>query len=217
MAQQRNSRSRQRRQPAKPAKTFSFPKRKQPEFKPDKQGTTWFKTLNVTQSQRDKALKWGLVVALLLFLLVLQDVIMSQVRIFGTTTDLVASAILLITVMEGIQSGSMFVLIASTLFYFSGSAPGPYAVALLTVLGIGACMFRQLYWHRNRGSIVLCAGIALMLYEIMTYGICIFNGLTYWGRIHVFVTKGLLSWAVMLPLYPLIHAIGQIGGNTWKE
>jgi hypothetical protein len=171
----------------------------------------------VTQSQRDKALKWGLVVALLLFLLVLQDVIMSQVRIFGTTTDLVASAILLITVMEGIQSGSMFVLIASTLFYFSGSAPGPYAVALLTVLGIGACMFRQLYWHRNRGSIVLCAGIALMLYEIMTYGICIFNGLTYWGRIHVFVTKGLLSWAVMLPLYPLIHAIGQIGGNTWKE
>ena len=217
MAQQRNSRPRQRRQPARPAITFSLPKKREPEFKPDKQGTTWFKTLSVTQSQRDTWMKWGSVVLVLILLLVIQDVLMSQIRIFGATTDLVAAAILLITVMEGVQSGSMFALIASTLFYFSGSAPGPYAVALLTVLGIGACMFRQLYWHRSRGSIVLCAGLALMLYEILTYGISIFNGLTYWGRIPVFVVKGLLSWAVMLPLYPLIHAIGQIGGNTWKE
>jgi hypothetical protein len=142
---------------------------------------------------------------------------MSQVHFFGGTTDLVVCVILLITVIEGIEVGSLFVLVASCFYYFSGSSPGPLTVGILTFLGIGACIFRQLYWHRNRGSIVLCAGIALMLYEIMTYGICIFNGLTYWGRIHVFVTKGLLSWAVMLPLYPLIHAIGQIGGNTWKE
>ena len=103
------------------------------------------------------------------------------------------------------------------MFYFSGSAPGPYCVATLTVLGIGACMFRQLYWHRNRSSIVLCAGIALMLYELSTYGIGIFTGLTYWGRIGVFAGSGLLSWLLMIPLYNLINAIGTIGGNTWKE
>jgi hypothetical protein len=28
---------------------------------------------------------------------------------------------------------------------------------------------------------------------------------------------GLISWAVMLPLYPLFYNIGKIGGNTWKE
>lgn len=217
MAQQKRSRPRQSKKRTQPAKTFSLPKRKQVEFKPDKQGTKWVKTLHVTQAQRDTLLKWGSIILLLILLSVIQDVLMSQVRIFGTTTDLVAAAILLITVMEGVQSGSLFALIASALFYFSGSAPGPYAVALLTVLGIGACMFRQLYWHRNSSSIVLCAGLALLLYELITYGIGIFNGLTYWGRILPFLFKGLLSWAVMIPLYPLIHAIGQIGGNEWKE
>lgn len=217
MAQQQNSRPRRKQQPAKPAQTLSFFKRKQPEFKPDKQGTTWVKTLKITRAQWDTLFKWGGFALLLILLLVIQDVFLSQVRIFGATTDLVAAAILLITVTAGINDGSLFVLIASLLFYFSGSAPGPYAVATLSVLGIGACMFRQLYWHRSRGSIVLSAGLALMLYELSTYGICLFNGLTYWGRIDAFVVKGLLSWVVMVPLYPLINAIGQIGGNTWKE
>lgn len=217
MAQKKSSRPRQRKQPARPSISFSLPKRKQPDFKPDKQGTTWFKTLKVTRAQWDSLFKWGGFALLLIVLLVIQDVFLSQIRVFGATTDLVAAAILLITVTAGISSGSLFVLIASALFYFSGSAPGPYAVATLSVLGIGACMFRQLYWHRNRSSIVLCAGLALMLYELSTYGICLFNGLTYWGRISAFMVKGLLSWAVMLPMYPLIHAIGQIGGNTWKE
>ena len=142
---------------------------------------------------------------------------MSRIPIFGITTDLMASIILLITVIEGVQTGSMFALIASSLYYFSGSSPGPYTVALLTVLGILACIFRQLYWHRNLSSIVLCAGIALMLYEVITFGFGIFNGITYWGRIYAFVSTGLLSWLLMIPLYPLINVIGQIGGNTWKE
>ena len=217
MAQQRRSRPRRQKKQSWPAIQFSFLKRKEMEFKPDKQGTTWLKTLQVTHAQRDRWIKWGSIVGILVLLSVIQDVLMSRALIFGTTTELVAAAILLITVMEGIQSGSMFVLIASLLYYFSGTAPGPYAVAVLTVLGIGACMFRQLYWHRNSGSIILCAGLALMLYEMIAFGIGIFNGLTYWGRAMAFVTKGLISWAVMLPLYPLIHAIGEIGGNAWKE
>ena len=56
-----------------------------------------------------------------------------------------------------------------------------------------------------------------MLYEIITYGLGIFLGLTYWGRIGIFVFTGLLSWLIMIPMYKLINAIGTIGGNTWKE
>ena len=55
------------------------------------------------------------------------------------------------------------------------------------------------------------------LYEVSTCCIGIFTGLTYWGRISVFVGSGLLSWLLMIPLYNLINAIGTIGGNTWKE
>ena len=217
MAQRKNPRSTRRVRRTPPKKKINLFRRRQAEFRPDKQTKEITKQLFITQVQRDTLLKWGSIILLCLLLSVIQDVMMSRFSIFGITTDLMPMVILLITVTEGINNGSLFVLIASLLYYFSGSAPGPYAVATLTVLGIGACMFRQLYWHRNRSSIVLCAGIALMLHELITYGIGIFVGLTYWGRIGVFAGSGALSWLLMIPLYRLIDAIGTIGGNTWKE
>ena len=191
-----------------------FPKA---EFKPDNFDSGLTKKLFLTQVQRDSLLKWGLYIGLILLLMMIQDVIMSQAVIFGTTTDLAACIILLITVIEGIEVGSLFVLGASCFYYFSGSSPGPYCVAILTVLGIGACLFRQLYWHRNQASIVLCAGLALMLYELSTFAVGIFLELTRWDRLGTFFMKGLISVIVMIPLYNLINRIGQIGGNTWKE
>lgn len=191
--------------------------RKPVDFKPDSEDTGLLKLLHLTQAQRDKLLKWGLYLGLIAGLLMIQDVIMSQITLFGATTDLAVCVILLITVIEGVEVGSLFVLLASLFYYFAGTSPGPYCVLLLTFLGIGACLFRQLYWHRNRGSIVLCAGLALMLYEIGIFACGIFLELTRWDRFQYFVTTGLLSVAVMIPLYSLINAIGQIGGNTWKE
>ena len=191
--------------------------RPKPDFKPDSEKVDVLKILHLTQAQRDKYLKWGLYITLIVVLCMIQDVIMSQVTIFGTTTDLAVCAILLITVIEGVDVGSLFVLIASCLYYFSGSSPGPLSVALMTCFGIGACLFRQMYWHRNQASIVLCAGLALMLYELGSFVVGLAYELTRWDRLGVFVTTGLLSVAVMIPLYSLINRIGQIGGNTWKE
>ena len=188
-----------------------------PDFRPDSQDSGWLKMLHITQAQRDLYLKWGLYTAVLVVRSMIQDVIMSQLKIFGATTDLVVCAILLITVIEGIDTGIVFVIIASCLYYFSGSSPGPLCVALITFLGVGACLFRQMYWHRNRGSIVLCAGLALMLYELGTFAVGMFSGLTRWDRLSTFAVTGALSIAVMIPLYSLINRIGQIGGNTWKE
>ncbi len=210
-----------RRRPArKQAPSFRLPsffKPKQVDFKPDSQGTHPLKLLHMTQAQRDTYLRWGLYVATIVGLLMIQDVIMSQVTIFGATTDLAVCAILLITIMEGTEVGSLFVLIASLLYYFAGTSPGPYSVALLTFTGIGACIFRQMYWHRSRSSMVLCGGLALLVYEMGTFGVGIFLGLTRWDRMGSFLVTALLSWIVMIPLYSLINAIGQIGGHTWKE
>jgi len=187
------------------------------EFKPDSEDSGLLKKLYLTQVQRYTLLKWGLYIAVIVGLCMIQDVIMSQVTLFGATTDLAVCAIFLITVIEGIDVGSIFVMIASCLYYFSGSSPGPVSVAIITFLGIGACLFRQMYWHRSRGSIVLCAGLALMLYELGTFVVGMLTGLTRWDRLGVFLTTGLLSCVVMIPLYSLINVIGQIGGNTWKE
>jgi len=197
------------------SKLLSF--RRKAEFRPDAESSGLLKVLHLTHVQRDSLLKWGLYITVIVVLLTIQDVIMSQISIFDATTDLVACVILLITVIEGVDVGSIFVLIASSLYYFSGSSPGPYSIALLTFLGIGACLFRQVYWHRNHASIVLCAGLALMLYEIGTFAVGFFSELTRLDRFHSFLIAGGLSVAVMIPLYSLIHMIGQIGGNTWKE
>ena len=197
---------------------FSLPKFLQkPEFRKDSLGTGFLKKLYFTRQQRLTLLRWGSYALLCLAALVLQDTIMSRISIFGASTDLPVAAMLLITVLEGTETGSIYILIASTIYYFSGSAPGPYTVARLTVLGICASLFRQVYWHRSRSSILLCAGIAVMVYEIAVFGFSIFSGLTYWGRFPRFAVTGILSWAAMFLMYPLTLRFGQIGGHTWKE
>lgn len=192
-------------------------KKRSYEFKPDSAGSGLLKKLYLTRLQRQRLLKWLLYAGVCVVLSVIQDVIMSRIRIFGATTDLVAAAILLITVVAGTEAGSLFALTASTLYFFSGSAPGAYVIALLSFLGIGAALFRQSYWHRGFTSTVLCAGLALMLYEVLLFGVGMFMGLTHWGRLPVFLLTGAMSCAVMLPLYPLARSIGKIGGETWKE
>lgn len=213
----RNARN-SRRQPVKKQPFFaSVFQRKEAEFKPDAKGSGLLKKLYMTEAQRNTYLKWGGYTLLIILLLTIQDVIMSRTHIFGGTTDLAVCAILLITVIEGTEVGSLFVLIASTLYYFSGSSPGPVSIAMLSILGIGACMFRQMFWHRSRGSIVLCAGLALMLYEMGTYIVGVAQGLTRWDRVSNFAVTGIISCLLMIPLYKLVTKIGLIGGNTWKE
>lgn len=187
------------------------------EFKPDPKAATWAKTFHLTIQQRLQLAKWALYVLTIVMCLVVQDVIMSRVRLFGATTDLAVCAILLITVIEGTDTGSLFVLIASTLYYFSGSAPGAYVIALLSFLGVAAVLLRQMYWHRSNGSIVLCTGIALMLYEIGLFVVGIAIGLTLPSRLIYFILTGVYSCLALIPLYSIVYKIGLIGGNTWKE
>jgi len=190
---------------------------RQPEFRQDTLGTSFLQKLYMTKQQRLRLLRWGSYILSCLVALLLQDNILSRLPLWGACIDLPAAVILLITVIEGTETGGTFVLLASTLYYFSGSAPGPYVVAAMTVFGVGACLFRQLYWHRSRGAILLCACCALMAYEIAVFGGALFMGLTLWIRLPRFLLTGLYSCAVMIPLYPLIHKFGSIGGHTWKE
>ena len=196
---------------------FKFRRKDSMDFKPDAKVSTWVKTSRMTAQQRLRLLKWVLYVGVIVLSLVVQDVVMSQFNIFGGTTDLPVAVILLITIIEGTEVGSLFVLIASTMYYFSGSAPGAYCIALMSFLGIFAVMFRQLYWHRSKGSIVLCTGIALMGYELGLFAVGLFNELTLWSRFGAFLLTGIYSCATLLLYYPLIYKIGLIGGNTWKE
>ena len=187
------------------------------DFKPDAKVSTWAKTSRLTALQRLRLLKWSLYAAVIILSLVVQDVVMSQLNLLGGTTDLPVAVIMLITVIEGTEAGSLFVLIASLFYYFSGTAPGAYCIALMTVLGIAAVMFRQLDWHRSKGSIVPCAAIALMGYELGLFTVGLLSELTLWNHFGNFLLTGMYSCALLPAIYPLIYKIGLIGGNTWKE
>ena len=190
---------------------------RQNEFRPDPATSTWLKTRKLTRQQRLRLFKWLMYALIVIMSLVIQDVIMSQLRLFGATTDLAVGAILLITVIEGTYVGSLFVFIASILYWFSGSSPTPVSIILLTALGIGATMFRQMFWHRSRGTLTLCACLALTAYELGLFVTGLMQGLTYWGRLPSFLLTSIYTCLVMIPLYSLVYKTGLIGGNTWKE
>lgn len=194
-------------------------KRKQSvyEFKPDPKTTNILKRLYMTRLQRLTILKWGTFGMTGVLLLVIQDVIMSNVRFSGATTDLPVAFILLVGLYEGLENGSVFTLAAALFYWFSGSAPTPISVALLCILNILIGLFRQMYWNRSFGSLTLCTGISIMLYEMLLFGVGIAQGLTILPRAGVFALTGAMTCVAMLPMYPLVRAISKIGGESWND
>lgn len=225
MAEQKRTKSRQpqrRRRPTRRPRPSLLARLKallpaKAEFREDPEGKGLVKLLYVTRLQRLHYLRWGLYIVTCVMALVLQDVIMSRVKLFGATTDLAPAAILLVAVLEGSEVGSVFALVASVIYFFSGTAPGAYSVGLISVLGLLASLFRQKYMHRGTGSILLCACTAMALYELGVYLSALFLGLTYWSRFPRFALTALYTMVAMVPMYHLLHRIGLIGGNIWKE
>lgn len=187
------------------------------EFKPDPKGTNYLKRLYMTRLQRLTILKWATFAMTGILMLVIQDVIMSQTRFSGATTDLPVAFILLVGIYEGLENGSVFALVSSLFYWFSGSAPTPICVAALCILVILIGLFRQLYWHRSFGSIAMCVSIAIMLYEMILFVIGLMSGLTILPRVSVFALTGGITCITMLPMYPLVRLISKIGGVSWKE
>lgn len=187
------------------------------EFKPDKPHSGFLGKLYLTPGQRRTLLKWILYALALLVLALLQDVILSRVRLLGATTDLVPCAIILICILEGAESGSVFALIASLFYLFSGTAPGSYAMVLLTALAVFLCVFRQAYLQQGFSSALLCTVGALLVYELAVFAIGLFLELTVPTRITGFLITAGLSCLAIPFLYPLFLAIQSIGGKTWKE
>ena len=194
-------------------------KKKLPEFqfKPDPTRSDPMKVFHLTGHQRRRIAKWALYGLLVLAALLVQDTMMSRIRISGATTDLVPCVVLLIGILEGPEDGGLFALLSSVFYHASGSAPGVYVIVLMTAVAIFGGLFRQGYWSQGLSSTMLCTGLALVAYELGLMLIGIFLNLTVWNRMGVFLLTALLSTVLLLPLYPVVRWIGQIGGEPWKE
>ena len=191
--------------------------KKQYEFKPDKEGPDLLSRLYLTQKQRRNLLKWGLYSIVLVLLSVVQDVLLCQVRIFGSTTDLVPCAIFTICILEGAEKGAPFTLGAILAYLFSGSTAEFHVVPIMTFLAIGVTVFRQSYLQKGFSATFLCTALAMLAYEMVVFFIAMMLGQTPPARWSVAFVCAVLSMLLTPVLYPILISIGKIGGETWKE
>lgn len=187
------------------------------DFKPDKPRSSWLSKLYLTALQRKAILKWSLYGLSLVLLSVLQDVILCRFRLFGATTELVPCAIFLICVLSGTEQGSIFALVSSALYLFSGTAPGPYSMVFITVLAIFVSIMRQAFLQKGFAAAMLCTALATVVYVLLNFIIGVFLGLAPLDRIlGACITAGLTLIPAPI-LYPVFLSIGSIGGEAWKE
>lgn len=191
--------------------------RKKIEFRPDPTGHNWADKLRLTPLQRKSVLKWMLYSAVCVAGLVLQDSMLARLRLFGGCFDVTPALIVLICVLEGSENGSLFALLASMVYVFSGTGQGHYCIAMLTLAAVLATAFRQSYLRRGAGSDLICVGGAMVLYEMAVFTAGVVQGLTYRARWGVFLMTAIISTLAAGTVYALLKYIGTIGGNAWKE
>lgn len=180
------------------------------EFKPDKPRSGIMSKLFLTRLQRRSVLKWGLYALLLLILSVAQDVLLCRVRLFGATTELVPVAIFLICLAEGGENGSVFSLVASCLYLFSGTAAGHFSIVLITGLAVAVTLFRQSYLQKGFAAAMLCVVFAVLAYEMAVFFLGLFLGMTTWSRIDSHFLTGVYSLVFAPVFYVIIRGISAI-------
>lgn len=186
-------------------------------FRPDKTEAKLLNYLILTKRQQKNLLKWSLYTLFLVFLSLVQDVLLSQVRIFGATTELIPCAIFVICILEGSRRGSVFALIAALCYLFSGTAPGVYSMVTITFLGVGSTLLRQVFLQDRFSSCMLCTLGATVLYQLGNFIFGLILGLTVPDRFFGFVITAVLSLLVVPLIYLVTKAIYRIGDQIWNE
>lgn len=187
------------------------------EFRPDREGTGQLNKLWPTPKQQLRALRWLLYGLICLVGLLLQDVLLYRVNILDGCTDVVPCIVIMVAVMQGAESGSVFALLLSLMYYFSGSSAGFYVIPLLTAVAVFAAMFRQAFLRQGFFTLLLCSAMGMCLYELILFGVNLFMKLTVMDRAGAALMTAVLSLLAVPVLYPVWLAIGKLGGTTWKE
>lgn len=187
------------------------------EFRPDPENSGDFGKLLLTKKQQRSLLRWSLFGLVCLVGLLIQDTVLCRAYVMGARPDVVPCLILMVCVLQGVESGSIFVLVASCLYYFSGSAPGPYVIPILVAIAVFLSILRQNYLQQGFFTILLCSLAGMVVYEMCLLGIGLFLGRTLPARATIFLLAAVLSLVAVPVAYPILKAIGRIGGETWKE
>lgn len=181
------------------------------------EGTTLAGKLFITPRQRQALLRWTLCALIFFVVLVSQNVIFSRITVFGSVINFIPPAILLIAVTAGVESGCIFALCASLFWSFSGAVLGSVSILVLTVEAAALGTLRKAVFPKNGLSVMVCCLLGTFGHEALRFLLALFLGYTpiaYWYQ--VFVTA-LFSFLICPVLYPLVRAVGKIGGTLWND
>ncbi len=187
------------------------------EFRPDRRGTSQLNKLWPTPKQQLRILRWALYGVLCLVGLLAQDVLLYRVNVAGGCTDILPCLVIMVTVIQGVEGGSIFVLVASVLYFFSGSSAGFHVIPLLTFIAVATVIFRQAFLRQGFGSLLLCAALGMLLYELSLFSVSLFLKLTVFSRVGAALITALLSLIAVPLCYPVLMTIGKLGGEAWGE
>ena len=187
------------------------------EFRPDREGTGQLHKLWPTPKQQLRALRWILFSAVCLVGLLAQDVLLYRINVWGGCTDVVPALILMVAVLQGAESGSVFALIMSVLYFFSGSSPGFHVIPMLTAVTVFVVVFRQAFLRQGFITLLFCVMMGMLLYEMGMFAVSLFLKLTVAGRAGAAVVTALITNVVGPLAAPVLMTIGKLGGETWKE
>lgn len=177
----------------------------------------FLKQFYITPRQRKTALKWLLHGCATVLAVVLQNVIFSRVTLLGGTMDLVPTFILLIAILQGPGSGSVYALCASAFYCLSGAAMGQVGILTMTVGGSVLGAFRLAYFKRSFWSVGVLTALGVVLHVVIQFLLAVFLGLVTWQRFLEPVCTAVLSVLAYPAVYPLGLWLGRIGGQEWKE
>ena len=181
------------------------------------ESTTLAGKLYLTQNQRMKALRWGLC-ALTVFLTALfQDVVFSRITVLGCSISFVPAVILLVCMMSPMEGGCLFALCSALFWSFDGAPLGSVSILLLPLEAAVLGALRQARLARNLTSVLLCCFLGLVIHEEVRFFAALFLGrapLSYWYQ---GLVTAVFSFLVCPVLYPVIRAVGKIGGTQWNE
>ncbi len=187
------------------------------EFRKDRQTGGGLGRLLPTRQQRLQLAKWSLLGGYCLLALLLQDTLLYRVQILGAGVDLVPCVIFVIALQLEVQSGSLFCLITSLLYYCSGSAPGPHVILLITGLSVLLVIFRQSYLQEGFLAVLLSTAAGMVLYELSVFAVGLITESTMLSRIGVLTLTALWSLAAVPLVYPAARATEKLGGDLWRE
>lgn len=180
------------------------------------QGTTLLGKLLLTRQQRMTLLKWTVFTLSFLLLQIVQDVIFSRVTIFGGCADIVPTFLLLVYLLQETSAGALFVMLCCVFRSLCGVTLGPVSLAVLVFSGAVLSALRKNHLWGEVRSVILCCWVGILLHTAVVFFLGVFLGHTTLSR-YPETLGGLLGSAVaVVVLYPLVRAIGKIGGSTWK-